>query len=701
MLYNCTRTNPSHIDRKALVQRHNVIVTTIDSLSSLSVGNGRFAFTVDATGLQTFPDRYVRGIPLGTQSEWGWHSFPDTVGFSLSETLKWYDQQNRQVSYAIQWNEPARNKAAADYLRQNPHRLHLGNIGLKLNFADGSPSAPEDIKAISQELDGWNGLIESRFTFDNQPVTVKTYCHQQYDLIAAAVKSDLLKQGQLRIILRFAYPTGKHTDSGCDWQRQDAHSTTIKRISLHTALIHRIVDSTSYDVVVKWSGKADLVSTGSHSAELIPTQESGRFSFSCCFMPHYAGQSIAGFRATRQNSRQSWHTFWESGGAVDFSACTDPRAAELERRVVLSQYLMRVQCAGNYPPQETGLTYNSWFGKFHLEMHWWHMVHYALWDRIELLARSLDWYAAVADKARNIAQRQGFDGLRWQKMTGPWGNESPSSVGAFLIWQQPHFIYFSELCYRHHPDEATLRKYAPLVFETADFMASYASYDQKNDRYVLGPVLIPAQECFNPVSTCNPPLELAYWYWGLSTAQCWRERLGMQPDPEWQKVIDKLASPALANQLYLAAESAPDSYTNPVYTTDHPAVLGMFGMLPGIPSMDTGIMNNTFDHVIKTWQWDKTWGWDFPLTAMCAVRLGQPGRAIDALFMNVRTNTYLLNGHNYQDDRLRIYLPGNGGLLTTVAMMCAGFEGSDRMNPGFPVNDDQWKVRWEGLVKIP
>jgi hypothetical protein len=69
------------IDRKALVQRHNVINKGTDTLSSLSVGNGRFAFTVDATGLQTFPEHYDKGIPLGTQSEWGWHSFKDTMGY--------------------------------------------------------------------------------------------------------------------------------------------------------------------------------------------------------------------------------------------------------------------------------------------------------------------------------------------------------------------------------------------------------------------------------------------------------------------------------------------------------------------------------------------------------------------------------------------------------------------------------------------
>jgi len=291
--------------------------------------------------------------------------------------------------------------------------------------------------------------------------------------------------------------------------------------------------------------------------------------------------------------------------------------------------------------------------------------------------------------------------LRWPKMTDPSGAESPSSVGAFLIWQQPHYIYFAELCYRSHPDTATLGKYASLVFETADFMASFATRDEKNDRYVLGPVLIPAQECFDPVKTMNPPFELAYWHWGLTTAQRWRTRLGMKPDPEWQKIADDLASPAQADGLYLAAESAPDSYENPVLLTDHPAVLGMFGMLPGLPSLDTGIMKNTFDHIVKNWNWDETWGWDFPLTAMCAVRLGQPEQALEALLMNTGTNTYLANGHNYQDSRLRLYLPGNGGLLAAVAMMCAGYEGNDTMNPGFPGKNSGWDVQWEGLTKMP
>ena len=68
--------------------------------------------------------------------------------------------------------------------------------------------------------------------------------------------------------------------------------------------------------------------------------------------------------------------------------------------------------------------------------------------------------------------------------------------------------------------------------------------------------------------------------------------------------------------------------------------------------------------------------------------------------MDKRTNTYLPNGHNYQNKRLRCYLPGNGGMLLTVALMCAGWDGATEPNPGFPKNG-AWEVRWEGLQPLP
>ena len=88
-------------------------------------------------------------------------------------------------------------------------------------------------------------------------------------------------------------------------------------------------------------------------------------------------------------AQKNWNYFWQTGGAIDLSGSKDPRWFELERRIVLSQYLTAIQDAGKNPPQETGLTYNSWEGKFHLEMHWWHEAHFALWNRLPLLEKSL------------------------------------------------------------------------------------------------------------------------------------------------------------------------------------------------------------------------------------------------------------------------------------------------------------------------
>ena len=88
------------------------------------------------------------------------------------------------------------------------------------------------------------------------------------------------------------------------------------------------------------------------------------------------------------------------------------------------------------------------------------------------------------------------------------------------------------------------------------------------------------------------------------------------------------------------------------------------------------------------------------MTAMSAARLGLPEKAVDALLIDQRKNTYLPNGHNYQNSILRLYLPGNGGTLLAVGLMCAGWDGCSEHNPGFP-KDGKWNVRWEGLKRLP
>ncbi|MBN1819515.1 MAG: hypothetical protein JW833_02300 [Prolixibacteraceae bacterium] len=664
-------------------------------MSSLSVGNGRFAFTVDFTGLQSFPALFEQGIPLGTQSEWGWHSFPDTADYSYDETLEYFEFYGRKVPYAVQKQFPERNRNAVNYFRQNPHRLHLGVVGMDFFHSDGSPVKAEEITSVSQTLDPWTGEIHSTFKIDGVPVEVTTFSHQELDLISSLIKSQLIKDGRLKVKLHFPYPTGGHSDSGCNWAEPYNHSSELKTGS-NSVIISRQIDNSTYNVNLCWDNQAKIYEKEKHYYYLEPEKGQSQFSFSCGFSPDKTNTDIPSFKETAENSKTEWKKFWLSGGAVDFSGSTDSRALELERRVVLSQYLTKVNCAGNYPPQETGLTYNSWYGKFHLEMFWWHGVHFTLWNRTDLLKKSLNYYIDIAEKAQERAERQGFEGLRWPKMTSPSGVDSPSSVGSFLIWQQPHIIYMAEQCYRIGQDEELLRKYSDIVFETADFMASYTHYDSLNERYILGPLLIPAQERLPFATTINPPLELTYWYMGLKTAQEWRESLNMERKPEWDSVLKGLPLLAQKDGLYLAAESAPDSYKNERYMSDHPSVLGAYGMMPLTPLVDPEIMRQTFNFIWENWHWEDTWGWDFPMVAMTATRLGMPEKAVDALFMDIETNTYLPNGHNYQDERLRLYLPGNGALLSAVAMMCAGYEGCETELPGFP-KDGTWNVKWEGL----
>src|ERR1700752_268573 len=682
------------IERGSLVRRHNPTFSSIDPLSPLSVGNGEFAFTADVTGLQTIAAEYQNAMPLCTMSQWGWHTQPSNVPLKANELhLVQYDTHGRDVGYHTS-SEGQLDQY--NWLRENPHRLHLGQVGFCRIGTKEKNIKPEDITEIKQELDLWRGILTSNFRLLGQQVKVTTAVHPRLDLLAVSIESELLTSEQLGVLIRFPY--GSSSMQAADWGHANEHQTKIIGQTANRLDLLRILDGNEYFVAVATSTPSQLetklVGENVHSWLLRPKRTSNRLEFVIGFSEKQPGKSLPNADATFSASSQYWSKFWNTGGVVDLEGSKDKRADELERRIVLSQYLTAIQCSGTIPPQETGLTVNSWYGKFHLEMHWWHASHFALWNRLSLFERSLAWYEKILPGARALAKSQGYEGPRWPKMVGPDGRDSPSPIGPLLIWQQPHPIFYAELCYQSHPDRATLERYRDIVLESAAFMASFAFYDQSTKRYVLGPPVIPAQENHPPRETWNPTFELAYWRFGLGVAQAWRERLKLDRSAKWDEVINNLSKLPVGEGVYLAHENCPQTYTERNH--DHPSMLAALGVLPG-EEVDREIMRRTLRKTMKEWRLDEHWGWDYPMTAMTAARLGETKIAIDALLMSTEKNRYLTNGHNWQRQNLPCYLPGNGGLLYAIALMAAGWRDAPvGSSPGFPA-DGSWLIRSEGL----
>ncbi|HEY3281115.1 MAG TPA: hypothetical protein VGN26_02480 [Armatimonadota bacterium] len=671
------------IDRHALVERHRLVNTQLDEHSPTQVGNGHFAFGADITGLQTF-------VPFNTLSDWGWHSFPLPPGEALGnfEGELW-DTNGRKVAYP---SGSPNHKALSDWLYHNPHRFNLGRLGLLLRKADGTAATAADLTDPRQELDLWTGLMHSRFRIEGVPVEVVTCCHPTRDAVAVRVKSPLVASGRISLRLEFPYDDEREfAEHLGDWSKPEAHTTRLTPRGDRSAQFERRMDEARYSVALRWAGGARLSQTAPHFFLLTPGG-GDTLEATCAFSPSPIESETPTFATVRSASSRHWPRFWQSGGAIDLSGSGDPRWRELERRIVLSQYLMAVNEAGSQPPQESGLVNNGWNGKFHLEMTWWHDAQYALWDRWDLLNRCLSLYPNLLSSSKQRAQGQGFEGARWPKNIGPEGRESPHPCNANILWQQPHPILFAELDYRAHPTRRTLNRWREVVFATADFLASRAYHNAAKDTYEIGPPIYVVSENTDPRSTLNPAFELSYWRMGLSLAQEWRRRLGLPKEERWDRVLTHLAPLPTQDGLYVLYEGVQGMWTRLNY--EHPALVGTYGWLRG-DGVDLPTFRRTFDKVLSTWDLNRTWGWDFPVLAMAAARLGEGEKAVDLLLHP--SPGFRFDARGLATGGPFPYFPSNGGLLYAVAMMAAGWDGAPNSHaPGFPQNG-QWTVRWEGL----
>ena len=206
-----------------------------------------------------------------------------------------------------------------------------------------------------------------------------------------------------------------------------------------------------------------------------------------CFDKILGNAAVPTFAQTSSASARHWREFWEGGGAHrPLGEFRSPlaRAGTAGRALPIRDGRQRGRIP---PPQESGLVNNGWYGKYHHEMIWWHCTHYALWGRWKDGFRD---DGGLCGQSCHVQAQSRHAGIRWRPLARTIGDHAwwgwPLETTALLIWQQPHPIFYAELEYRQHPTRETLEKWRDVVFETADFMASYAHYDVAADRYVLG-----------------------------------------------------------------------------------------------------------------------------------------------------------------------------------------------------------------------
>ncbi|KAF7324665.1 hypothetical protein MKEN_00508000 [Mycena kentingensis (nom. inval.)] len=689
------------IDRHAIVSRYNPTRNASSPTTPMQVGNGNFAFGADITGLQTF-ERFA------IMSSWGWKNDSLPEGKTIDDVYSYVgvslDNHGRQVEYMFNGPQPMQQ-----WMISNPNRVNLGAVGLVFYEEDGETVVnvlESDLAERTQELDLWTGMMTSSFVWEDEKVVVKTASAQEQDSVGITISSALLESGRLGAFLDFPWNDGslKFSDPFVGfWSNISIHTTSIDvspRANIRAEISHNLVDST---FITSLGGDAFAISRDAptqHRYTLRPTDKSKNFAISTTW-GLAPPERVPSVNAITASSKNAWHDFWMNSGFIDVvTGSTDPRADELQRRIILSRYLMRVNEAGDYPSQESGLVNDGWYGKFHLEMFYWHSTHWALWNNWNLLLRSTSVYERFLPTSIARAQiQEGWPaGARWGKMSDPSGRSAPGQINDLLIWQQPHPLMFATYEYRAFPTRATLAKWARVVRATADWMAAFAWFNDTTGVYDLGPPMYVVSEDNVFTNTLNPAFELAYWRHGLQLAETWMLRLGEAVPRNWTLVREGLAKLPVSNGTYKVYEDVEDNFwTDPAYINDHPALAGLNGWLPPTPGLDLDIARATTEKVWASWNISNCWGWDFPLLAMSAARIGEQEKAIEWLLHPL----FEFDDVGMPIGGVRVptpYFPGSGALLLATAMMAGGWDGSNGSAPGFPT--EGWSVQAEGLSKM-
>lgn len=588
--------------KKSDIIKYNLKFNHIDSKNPVTIGNGDFAITLDQTGTQSLYEIY-KDIPLSTMSNKNWFykdkkdikpSYVDGKAYML---FNLDNDPNYQINRQYQF----KYSFMQILLYDNDKLIDINNI-----------------KDVKQELDLYKGIVTSSFNYKEKINKTISFIYQDHDEFNFKLQSD-----NLNLALKFNYPS--YTKNG---YRLDILPNVLVKEDRMTLLYD---DKNSLSFKLKSSSKYQIV-------ENTLIFDDNNVSFSLALDEIKEGKLL--------------DEFWKCDNGIIIDN------EELVKKMVLSKYLLHVNSTGIYPPQESGLTYNCWNSKFHLEMHLIHSLWNIYNNHVGDLVKSFDYYLSIMPSSLKRASLNGYKGLRFPKMTGPDGEDSPSNIGPLLIWQAPHILFMLQEIYYLYNKENIIKKYEPLISGTIDFMISFLTL--KDSKYQMLDPLLEACESI-PLDRCqNSSFELEYWRYTLERQPKIDTVLYGHQRYDYLDITSKIITPKEDDGIYLKTYGVIDKYD--LYK-DHPTEGFLMSFFKS-KIVDKEKMVKTIDYILKNMDLSSYWGWDFPFLGLSLLNCGEIEKSIEVTQLNTINNQYLYNGYNTSPrDDLKAYLPGNGAFL--------------------------------------
>lgn len=96
--------------------------------------------------------------------------------------------------------------------------------------AEGKTLSEDELSEPRQQLNVWEGTLESRFKLSGSPVEITTLCHPDKDELAYRLQSPLFSEKKLGVRICFPFPSVAFGKEPAVWDVEDGHRSRITEV---------------------------------------------------------------------------------------------------------------------------------------------------------------------------------------------------------------------------------------------------------------------------------------------------------------------------------------------------------------------------------------------------------------------------------------------------------------------------------------